>query len=267
MTELKKNAVYPVRIFSEAWGVFRKNVVRLCSIYFIFYVPYLLLSVLANVLPGDQSNILLIIIAFVSIWCSVALLFAVNKATDQESFSIKESIMLGMKKYSLNYVGIILLLFLFGLLILLAMLAAFYVASLLLKVSSILAIVLQILCVVLGVCLVVYFMIRWSLGWVCILENINPFAALKRSRVLIKGHVNPVVGEYALFIMASIVANIPYLILTLIFTSPDANQEIQILGAAINSVVVYGIVSPFVVTIMVVLYKKLKEVNAINVHP
>jgi len=267
MADVKREAVYPFLIFKEAGRICRQNLAKLSAIYLIFYIPYLFLSGLAIVLPGDQSNMLGIIATLLGLWSSVALLVAANKAVRGETFRIGESA-IGAKQYFLSYLGVNLLIPIFIIGVLFAW-GSFALGNFILvaKINVIAAFVLQIVFFVAAICLLVYFMIRWALGGAaCVLENMRPVDALKRSRILIKDYVNPVVGEYFLFIMATLLAAIPYLVLVSILGNSKDGMEIEMLIGAVNNIIINSMLIPFMFIIMVVLYKKLKEVNEANVR-
>jgi predicted transcriptional regulator with HTH domain len=267
MSGAKKKAVYPFLIFKEAWGICRKNLAKLIVIYLIFYLPYLFLSGLATVLPGDQSNILGIVSALLSLWSGVALLVAAEKVTGAESFGIGETIVVGAKKYLLNYLGVAILtmVFIVGALFAIASIAGI-VSALAVRLSAILAIAIQIISGIAAICLLVYFTIRWALGGTaCIVEKLRPISALKRSMALIKDYINPVVGEGLLFIITIVLASAPYMVWLAVFGSQSDGMEAEIFVGAVNNIIVNIMLMPFWAVMMVVLYKKLKEANESNV--
>jgi len=268
MASCAQKPVYPALIFKEAWGICRKNLAKLSAIYLIFYVPYLLLSGAAVAFPGDQSNILSLISALLGLWSGVALLTASKKASDAEDFSIGESILLGARKYLVSYVAVALLIFVFLAGLLFSGASAAIVAYALVGGASVVsAAVAQLTPIVIVVCLLVYFMIRWALGGtVCVTENAGPIAALKRSAFLIRDYVNPVVGEYALFILTAVVVSIPYMAWLAIFGRHNDGMEAEIFAGAINNIIINVILMPFLAVIMVILYKKLKEAKEANVR-
>ena len=267
MVDAKKAAIYPFLIFKEAWGICRKNLAKLATIYLLFYIPYLLLVGLANIVPGDQSNLLSILAILIGLWSGVTLLTAAQRAVQAEPWRINE-IVIGSKKYLLSYIGVTLLIFIAISGIIFTGVSFSVIGSLLAaKVSAILALAIQTVSVVVVVCFVVYFMIRWALsGTVCVLEGKRPIAALKRSLALIKHYVNPVVGEYMLFIITLVAASIPYMIALAILSNTQDGVEAEMLLGAINNIIIHSILTPFMSVIMVVLYKKLQEAEVLNVR-
>lgn len=267
MVGCRKKEVYPVLIFKEAWGFYRKNLAKLSALYLIFYIPYLILSGLSLVLPGDQSNVLSLISALLGLWSGVALLSAAYKAVNVEKIAIGENILLGARRYLLSYTAIALLVVAFIIGLLFAGASIAIVSYALFGGRSIIsAVATQFIPVAIVVCFLVYFMIRWALaGTVCVLESAGPIASLKRSLSLIKDYVTPVVGEYMLFILAALVASIPYMVWMIIFGQYNDGMEAEIVAGAVNNIIINAILMPFFYVVMVVLYKKLKEASEANV--
>lgn len=262
-----KKAVYPVLIFKEAWGICVKNLMKFSIVYLIFYIPYLILSGLSLVIAGDQSNMLSLISALLGLWSGVALISAAFKAAQGERISIAESILLGARKYLVSYIAVALLIVLFIVGILFAGASVAIVSYALIGGSGIVpAFATQFIPVVVVVCALVYFMIRWALaGTVCVVEKMGPIASLKRSVSLIKDYVTPVVGEYALFILVTLLASIPYMAWIAIFGRYNDGMEAEIVAGAVNNIIINTILMPFLSVIMVVMYKKLKEAKEANV--
>ncbi|MBN2831666.1 MAG: hypothetical protein JXL82_05310 [Candidatus Omnitrophica bacterium] len=110
------------------------------------------------------------------------------------------------------------------------------------QIGMVLAVSIQIVSVVAVICFLVYFMICWALsGIACVLEGKRPVAALRRSRELIKDYVNPVVGEYCLFIVTLLLASIPYMIVLYMLGEPADGTEAEIFIGAINNIIINSI--------------------------
>lgn len=140
------------------------------------------------------------------------------------------------------------------------------ILALLLKVNKILALL---ICLVLAVAVfapLIYFMLRWSLAaTVCVLENVRPIAALKRSFSLVTDYVHPVVGSYCLIILAYIACLLPIIIAgAFLGIGNDADQANQV--GIVYSIFINIVLVPFWATITVVLYKKLKEALETRVY-
>ncbi|MBM3243429.1 MAG: hypothetical protein FJZ12_01145 [Candidatus Omnitrophica bacterium] len=267
MTDTGKMAVHPWLIFREAWGICRKNLVKLSALYLVFYIPYLLIALLAIAIPGDQTNILNIIITLVGLWSGVTLLVAAYKASQAEKFGVGESL-IGAGRYFLKYLGASFLGFITIVGVLLVTASVAIVGSALTaRTSVLLSAGIQLAAVVVAISLLVYFMIRWALaGASCVLENKGPIGALKRSRELIKDYINPVVGTYLIYMVTLLLASIPYMIVLSILGDSSDGMEAEVLIGAINNIVINTILIPFLYVIMVVLYRKLKEANEANVR-
>ncbi|MFY9402953.1 MAG: hypothetical protein WAQ07_06080 [Candidatus Omnitrophota bacterium] len=269
MADYAKKAIYPALIFKEAWGIVLKSFKKLSAIFLIFYIPFLILALLSLAIAGDQSKILTLISMILSLLVSVPLIFATCKVAQGEGVSIVEGILSGMKKYLLRYIALNLLMALFLIGIIFAGFSVVVVLySMVGRGSILLAFTTLIIPAIIVTSIFVYFMIRWALaGVVCIAEGLGPIKSLKRSTVLIKNYVTPVVGEYTLIMVTLLLASIPYTAWNYIFNRQYYSAEVSIVSAAVNNIIIHSIVTPFIIAVMVVMYKKLKEAIETNVCP
>lgn len=267
MANCVKKAIYPVLIFKEAWGLYLKDFKKLSGIYLALFVLYLLFTLLSLVVVGDQSKILNLILMILSSLVSVPLIFATCKVAQGEGVNIVESILLGIKKYLVRYIALNLLIVLFFSSIVFVGFAVVVVLYAMLGRGSILSVfAVQIIPVIIVISSFVYFGIRWALaGVVCIAEDLGPIKSLRRSAVLIKNYVTPVVGEYALIAATILLTSIPYVVWNDIFNRHNYMTEVSMVVGAVNNIIINSIVTPFIVVAMVVMYKKIKEAVETNV--
>ena len=110
--------------------------------------------------------------------------------------------------------------------------------------------------IIASVVALVYYAIRFALsGVICILESLKPVASLRTSYALIKKHVTPVIGVYALIIIFISLCFIP----VFIFGPMIASKGMAVILLASYQALVGAILVPVVIWITVILYKKLKE--------
>ncbi|MCK9430502.1 MAG: hypothetical protein M0R17_10920 [Candidatus Omnitrophica bacterium] len=270
----KKNkiAVHPVAIFKQAWGLCRGNLGKLSAIYLIFNVPISIafLMPMAGNLQGQSNSpgllLFYILILIASIWSHIALLLAVKKAVNLEDYSVSQSIN-QVRVFFLKYLGTVLLSILIFLgIVISGGIIVTIILGVLSKVNKMLAVSIG-LTITIAVCVsLIYFMLRWSLATaVCVLENVRPVAALKRSFSLITEYIHPVAGTYCLIMLIYIVCLLLFIVagafLNIGSDTEQANRISTIFSLLINIVLV-----PFWSAITVVLYKKLKEATEDYVH-
>jgi len=215
---------------------------------------------LQNQKPSFSAFILFFFpILLVSIWGHIALLLGVKKAVESEDYTIAQSI--GQSKtFFLKYLGVILIIILFimGIMIF-GGVSITMVLVILSKVNKILASLICLALAITALVFLVFFLLRWSLAaTVCVLENIKPIAALKRSFSLVTDYVHPVVGTYCLTILMYVACLLPIIIVgAFLGIGNDIEQSNRI--GIIYSVFINIVLVPFWGTTTVVLYKKLKE--------
>jgi hypothetical protein len=108
----------------------------------------------------------------------------------------------------------------------------------------------------------VYCAIRFSLaGVISIMEKAGPVTSLKTSHSLIKKNISPVVGVFMFILLISALLFFPGLLLNLLIAPNTGVNGVSVL-LIIYQVLVGAITVPIWASVMVVLYKKLKE--AIN---
>lgn len=271
MPDKCKKAIHPIVIFKEAWGICWANIAKLGVIYLIFNLPITLvyLTPMVSKLQNQKPTLSIFFLFFlpvllVSICGHIALLLGIKKAVDSEDYTIGQSIS-QVKLFFLKYLGVILIitLFVMGIMILGGMSIAMILAVLL-KVNKILALMICLALAITALAFLVFFSLRWSLAaTVCVLENISPIAALKRSLSLVTDYVHPVVGTYCLTMLMYIACLVPIIIVgTFLGIGNDANQSNRV--GIIYSMLINIALVPFWGTSTVILYKKLKE--ALETH-
>ncbi|MDD5560871.1 MAG: hypothetical protein PHT50_01890 [Candidatus Omnitrophica bacterium] len=270
----KSNEIlYPVAVFKESWGLCIRSLKKLSLIYIIFNLPIIAFyfTPVAEKMQAGKPSLTTFLLFFVpaltaSIWCHISLLLAAKKTVGFEDYEIGESIA-QTKPLFFKYLGTVLLISLFILGV--AMFSSLSVAlalTLLLKINKLLA---TLVCLALGIAIIasaVYLIILWSLAaTVCVLENLHPIAALKRSTALVGNRVLPVVFVYSLFVAACIICLIPFVIAGAILgiggNAVEANQAGSIYSMFINIVLI-----PFWSVLTVMLYKKLQGALETNVY-
>ena len=271
--EKHKQAIHPVVIFKEGWRICWKNLEKLGAIYLIFNLPIMVvyLTPMASKFQKEKPSFSAFLwfflpILIVSIWGHIALLLGAKKAVDLEDYTIGQSIS-QTKEFFLKYLGTVLLATLFFIGVTMLGGASFIIIlALLLKANKILALLICLALATVVLAYLIYFMLRWSLAaTVCVLENIRPVAALKRSLSLVTNYVHPVVGTYLLIILAYVVCLIPFIIVGAflgIGNDPDQSNR----AGTIYSIFINIILVPLWTAITVVLYKKLKEALGDHVH-
>lgn len=266
-----KKAIHPALVFKEAWGICWKNLGKLSVIYLIFNLPIavIYLTPLASELQNQRANLsaalwIFLPVLILSIWGHIALLLKVRKAAELEDYTIGQSIS-QVKPFFLKYLGagLIIILFLTGVMMLGGISVA-VIFPLLFKVNKILAVSICLVVATAAIGFFIYFMLRWSLATtVCVLEDVRPVAALKRSLSLVTEYVHPVVGIYCLFMLIYIICLLSIIIAGVFLgVGNDANQSNRV--GVIFSILINIVLMPFWTTITVVLYKKLKE--ALETH-
>jgi hypothetical protein len=188
-----------------------------------------------------------------SVWGNISLLFGASKAVSSQDCPVGQVIN-EAKACFLNFLGtgLTIAAFLTGV----ALLGVFLVGvsfPLLIKINKILAISFCLIIAIVAIWFFVYFMIRWSLGTVvCVLENVRPFVALKRSRVLIAEYVNPVVGTYFLFMLIYIACLVFFAVVGMFFGAGGYSEKPGWISA-VFSLLLNVVLVPFWATVTVVL--------------
>ncbi|MDD5505761.1 MAG: hypothetical protein PHR73_03275 [Candidatus Omnitrophica bacterium] len=268
-----KKAIYPILVFKEAWGICRKNLGKLSVTYLIFNLPIaaIYLTPMASKLQDQKPNLSTFLgfflpVLILSIWGHIALLLGARKAVDFEGYKISQNIN-QTSSFFLKYLGTVLLaaLSLMGIMIL-GGLSVAMILAMLSKVNKILAASICLGVVILTVMSLIYFMLRWSLATtVCVLENIRPVTALKRSFSLVMEYVHPVVGTYCLILVIYVACLLPFIVIASLFGIGGDTEQANRVGT-IYSIIINIVLVPFWSTITVVLYKKLKEALENHVH-
>ncbi|MDD5128088.1 MAG: hypothetical protein PHO40_00325 [Candidatus Omnitrophica bacterium] len=270
----KKNkvAVHPVVVFKQAWGICKGNLNKLSAIYLIFNVPIsiaFLMPIAGK--PQDQSNspwllLFYILILIASIWSHIALLLAAKKAVNLEPYSISQSIN-QVREFFFKYLGTVLLsILIFMAIVIFGWVSVTMILGVLSKVNRMLAVSAGLIITIAVLVFLVYLMLRWSLATAaCVLENVRPVTALKRSFSLITEYVYPVAGTYCLIMLIYIVCLMFFIIVGgFLNIGSDIEQANRI--STVFSLIINIVLMPFWSTITVTLYRKLKEAKEAYVH-
>lgn len=264
--ETHKREIHPVLVIKEAWAVCRKHLGKMCAIYLIFYLPVaaLYLTPMAKKLQNQNLSLsaflyIVLPVMILSAWGHISLLLGAQKAVDQQGYTIGQSI-IRARVFFLKYLGIALITTLFSMsLMLLGLMSVTGVFSLLLKVNKILSISIALVVAIAFIGTIVYFILRWSLAAVaCVLENMQPIAALKSSFSLVEGYLYPVAMVYCLFATIYTICLL-FFMAAGAFVSADTYARNSNLAGIIFNIFISSILAPLWAIITVMLYKKLKE--------
>ncbi|MDO8488549.1 MAG: hypothetical protein Q7S42_00320 [Candidatus Omnitrophota bacterium] len=265
----KKNAIYPVLIFKQAWRICWDNLSKLGVIYLIFNLPGVIISLLstAKPVPGQKTGLVValgfLVTIVMSSWGYIALLLSANKALDAQDYTIAQSIS-QTRVFLVKYLGLILSVALFIMGIFITGFASVMVTVVFLsKANAVLATVICLVLIIAVIASLVFFLLRWSLSaLVCVFEGSRPIPALNGSFSLVKEHINPVVGVYVLMTLIYTITSVPAIIaMALSAVTVPVNQSSQF-AVTIYFILLNIIVVPFCSTTTVVLYRKLKEAQA-----
>ncbi len=260
--QIEKQAIHPIAIFKEGWDIYCKHAGSFSVAYLSIYLPLTVLS-LAQMLftqsakPSAIGVMAGIISMVVGGWAYMVFINMANRALKGESLRMGESVK-GTGRYLLYYLCASIISFvLIALLWVVAGILMAAGAGLLWKINKVAAGIILAAVVIAGVAVSVYFSIRWSLfGILCVTEETGPVAALKRSYALVKDYVTPVVGEYFLIMAISIFSIVPFAVV--LNTTIKSKMVISVIYIIYSSII-NMVLLPFWNTVLVVLYRKLKE--------
>jgi hypothetical protein len=256
LDQQKKCAIHPVSIFKQAWSICFKNLNKLSATYLIFNLPITALSLFFKVssFPGQELNFALslrfLFLGVISSWGHIALLLCASQ----------------VKAVFLKYLAtsLVVIVFLTGIMILGGISVAM-VLGLLWQFNKMIAVLICFVLTIAVLVYLVYFILRWSLATtVCVLENARPITALKRSFALVAGYVHPVVGIFGLMTLIYFCCFTPFIIGAFLGAGNNLMHINRVV--TIYSVLINIVLAPFLATIIVVLYKKLKEALEAHVY-
>jgi len=259
---VKDTNINPVKIVQAALGILKNNWKYLCGLYAFFLAPLFVISLLQlGALPNIAvvQVLVFVITTCIGAWGMVSLFVAIDKITANFSATIKENITEAGRYFVPYLTGMIIVaLFAFMILFVVRSVVPLHVLALTGELNNkwlLLSVD------VIGTAIVfvaLYFLIRCSLyGVCCVVENSGPIQALKRSRELVKNHVNPVVGTFFLSMLIVIILAIPLVAISFFLKNENV---LAIIGLVYQSLM--GLVmTPFLGATLVVLYQKLREVT------
>jgi hypothetical protein len=272
----EKNVIHPIAIFKQAWSIGWKNLRQLSVVYLVFNLPITVISMslMVRSLPDQKPSLAaflgFLLLIVISSWGHIALLLSADKAVGAQDYTIGQSISQA-KVFLVKYLALIIsfTLFMMGIIIV-AGIFVVVVWAFLLQVNKILAGLICFALTITVIAFLVCLMLRWSLAAVaCVLENAWPVPAVKRSFSLVKDKINPVVGIYGLMTLVYIVYLVPMMIAG---GWLDAGKNTRLASQAdmtvyiLFSFLISTVLVPFGTIIIVVLYKKLKEVLEAHVY-
>ena len=258
--QAEKKAVHPILIFKEGWGFFRGHFKTLAAIYFLtYFISRLLMSSVGVFFPeATNARLLVSLLALpLSFWGFIALIFCANMIlrgeTQGVAFCLKQSLRHFFPYLGGSFIigGFSFLVFFVGIML------PIYVFYILRLGNPVLGLSIFGFFVLISVGLFVYFILRWSLyGIVCVTEDAGPVGALKRSFILARRYINPLIILYGLFFLLGIPKLIPVLVLS------QAQKSVvpsNVLWVFLISSGIDLILAPLWACVAVVLYHKLKE--------
>ena len=254
-----KKSIHPVLIFKDALAIWKSSWQALAKLYLIIALPLLIVNFFLKG-PSSQSLFPWSVYTLIN-WLAGALLMALLLVAAKEKILGKtiswQGAIYGAKKYFWPYLltSALYSIIVAGILFL-GVTVSIWLYYFLMKPLGILLSLLAILpCVAVCLAAAVYLVIRLSLcAVVCIMEDIFVFAALKRSHQMVKPYVNAVVGEYCLALLMIIVSFVPLWIAESLRSGSASGVTADIYLFCVNI-----IIQCIWVSIMVVLYKNLKE--------
>ncbi len=257
--------MHPWAIFVEGLKGWRVNWLKLAGIYLLVYIPLTILDIASElwVLKGTWPGLIQytgslfihwVFDAFVMVSLILSAQGQLNSMVTTARDTMKEAIkflwryMLTTLLYSIIVGGFLLLA-----VTIVSVLVAFSTRAPVAAPVLLLAAIVIIATVV----AMVYCAIRLALaGVICIMEKIGPISSLKISHSLIKKKVSPVVGVFFFILLLSALLFMPGSLL-------DAFRDFSGLGKillAAYQVFASSLMVPIWAFVVVILYKKLKEV-------
>ncbi|MFA5286685.1 MAG: hypothetical protein WC394_00200 [Candidatus Omnitrophota bacterium] len=253
--------MHPWAIFVEGLKNWRVNWRKLAGIYLLVYIPFTLID-LFWISKGAKLALVQLASSLVR-WALDAFVMASLILSVREQLNaIAHKAMDTMKtaiKYLWRYMLTVLLFSLITLgIILLAAIIMSFISAAFVRMPSINLAVLLAGAIVIIACVgaAVYCAFRFSLaGIICIMEEAGPVRSLKISHDLVKKSISPVVGVFCFILLPFSLLFIPALLFNLVIGLQGAGEILLIIYQVLASAVAV----PMWVSVMLVLYKKLKE--------
>ncbi|MBI4706749.1 MAG: hypothetical protein HY761_02320 [Candidatus Omnitrophica bacterium] len=262
--DIKKSRIKATAVIKEAALILKNNWQKLLGLYLFFLVPVLVISMLQQSFASGSKIVQTVVgaAAFVVTlcignWGVISLVIAIDKISAGFSATIKENIS-EARRHFFSYLAAMIIFAAFALVIVSVVVLAMplHVNALTGGMNRLVLLLIDAVAVAV-VFVALYFVIRCSLyGVCCVIENMGPIQALKRSHELVKKHINNVVGTFALFGIITIAAGAILSAAAFVIKNDKVLTVVGILYQAIMGLVL----TPFWVAVMVVLYQKLREV-------
>lgn len=223
--------MHPVQVFKEAFRAWQRNAGVFLAIYFAIFPLSLALGIALSYLPLITSSrgataligVSVFVVNFlIASWGSAALTIAGYRLISGSSCKASEAIV-AVRGYFWRYLGAVILtsLILFGGVALFTALA-FLIGGLIAAINQGAGIVVGIIVAIAGICVYVYFLIRLALvSTITITEKSGPLVSIRKSVAMIRDHINPVVGVFALLVLLVVALSIPAVAIWFI-AGPDA---------------------------------------------
>lgn len=277
--ETQKKAIYPVKIFQEGWALWSRCLPGLTAIAAIFYIPLTIVSWVVSVLspakPADSREMLLslglfslnaIISGVLGSWAGASLILTIKKSLAGVPQAAGKNIKQGLSYLWRYLFASILYSVILGGIAILSYLLVAVLGALGWRFNPVLGATIIALVGIPCIFVFVYFMLRLSMVTMgCVVEDLGPVQALKRSHALVKKYVTPLVGEFCLVVLMAILVFIPGTIITSVLTFLKFNLIADIVNSLLY-ILAYLLITPLSVSIFVVMYTRLREANEPDVH-
>lgn len=254
--------MHPWTIFVEGLKNWRANWRKLAGIYLLIYIPLTLIDLFLT--PRGAKLVLVQLASGLIHWSLDAFVMASLILSVQEQLNTivrkaRDTMKIALK-YLWRYMLTILLygIIAMGIIMLAVMIMSFVYLSFV-KMPNINITIISLAAIAIIACLVaaVYSVIRFSLaGVICIIEEAGPIKSFKTSHSLINKSVAPVVGVFSLMLLFSALLFLPGFLYNLII-GPKVGAGAILL--VLYQIFVGAVSAPIWASVMVILYKKLKE--------
>ena len=252
--------MHPWAIFVEGLKNWRINWLKLAGIYLLIYIPLTVLDVLLTSKDGSPS--LVQMASGIIHWALDAFVMASLILSAKEHLNATVSKVMDTLKASLKYLvrymftTLLYSVIAVGIVLLAAMVMSFLFTSLVKTPGITVGVLMAIIAMIACVAAVVYCVIRFSLsGIICIMEEVGPVESLKTSHSLIKKSVPSVLGVFFFMLLLTGLLFVPAILLNSVIVSNSAGSILSVIYQVLAGAVTF----PVWVSVMVILYKRLKE--------
>lgn len=267
-----KKAVHPWAIFTQSVLLWKNNLLKITLLNAGIMLPGWLLSTwgqsMQNAVSAGAAVFTPLLVAVIlagtafSVWSSTVISTVIwGLQKENGGFNAASGIKSSWKYFVRILIATVMMVLVVAGIALGGTAVSVVAAILLAKINNVAGIATFVLLFFFTLIFAIYFFIRWGLaGLACIIEDLGSFAALRRSRLLVSGHVNPYVGTMALVVIFMFILMLPLMFAQSFLASARLFWAILLLNYAVSAVL-----GPSVTFVMVKLYTNLKEAVD-NVH-